>query len=94
MVERSLSVSSMKRECVVLKFNPAREQAPRIVARGEGDLANWIEYLAKKNSVEVISDPELCATLYQLPGGVEIPENLYRAIAAIYRSLRKFDLPK
>lgn len=57
--------------------------APRITAKGEGDLARQILALAEAHNVPLEKDAELAALLAQIPLGDEIPENLYRAVAEV-----------
>jgi len=59
------------------------EHAPRITAKGEGELARRILALAEAHDIPLEGDPELAAILSQIPLGEEIPEALYRAIAEV-----------
>ncbi len=59
------------------------ENAPRIKAKGEGNLAAQIIQLAEEHGIPLHDDPDLAAILTQIPLGDEIPENLYIAIAEV-----------
>jgi flagellar biosynthesis protein len=59
------------------------ENAPRITAKGRGQLARQILELANQHGIPLEDDPELAAILAQIPLGEEIPESLYRAIAEV-----------
>ena len=59
------------------------DNAPRVTAKGRGDIAARIFELAQENDIPLNNDPELAAILAQIPLGDEIPENLYRAIAEV-----------
>ncbi|MES9843297.1 MAG: EscU/YscU/HrcU family type III secretion system export apparatus switch protein [Candidatus Sedimenticola sp. PURPLELP] len=59
------------------------ENAPRVTAKGQGDLAERIFELAEQHGIPLEKDPELAAILAQIPLGDEIPEALYRAIAEV-----------
>ena len=59
------------------------ENAPRITAKGRGELAKRILATAKANGIPLQDDPELAAILAQIPLGTEIPEALYRAVAEV-----------
>ncbi|MEJ2529683.1 MAG: EscU/YscU/HrcU family type III secretion system export apparatus switch protein [Gammaproteobacteria bacterium] len=59
------------------------ENAPRITAKGQGELAVQIIALAEKHGVPLHGDAELAALLSQIPLGDEIPESLYVAIAHV-----------
>ncbi len=57
--------------------------APRVTAKGRGDIARRILELAQENGVPLEDDPQLAALLAQIPLGDEIPETLYHAIAEV-----------
>jgi len=59
------------------------ENAPRVTAKGQGELADRIVNLAEQHGIPLQGDPELAAILSQIPVGKEIPEALYRAIAEV-----------
>ena len=59
------------------------ENAPRVTAKGRGELAARIVQLAEQHKIPLQGDPELAAILSQIPVGNEIPESLYRAIAEV-----------
>ncbi len=59
------------------------ENAPRITAKGDGEVARRILELAREHDVPLQEAPELAAILAQIPLGDEIPEALYRAIAEV-----------
>ena len=59
------------------------QNAPRIQAKGHGELARQILELAEKYRIPLEKDPQLASILAQIPLGDEIPESLYRAIAEV-----------
>ena len=59
------------------------ENAPRITAKGEGEVARQILELAREHGIPLEGDAELAEVLSQIPLGEEIPEALYRAIAEV-----------
>ncbi|MET0081693.1 MAG: EscU/YscU/HrcU family type III secretion system export apparatus switch protein [Sedimenticola sp.] len=59
------------------------ENAPRVTAKGQGELAARIFELAEQHGIPLEKDPEMAAILAQIPLGDEIPETLYRAIAEV-----------
>jgi FlhB-like protein len=69
---------------VALKYLPDEDLAPRIVASGEGLFGSKILELARIHKVPVVKDSNLAKSLVQLPVGEEIPENLYKAVAAVF----------
>ena len=79
------------KKSIALSFLPAEDSAPRVVASGEGVLADLIREVAEKNSIEIIEDAHLAEQLIQIPEGEEVPENLYRAVAAVFAYLYKLE---
>jgi flagellar biosynthesis protein len=59
------------------------KNAPRISAKGSGELAEQIIALANENDVPLHEDPGLSALLSQLELGDEIPRELYIAVAEV-----------
>ncbi|MEP5765393.1 MAG: EscU/YscU/HrcU family type III secretion system export apparatus switch protein [Halieaceae bacterium] len=59
------------------------ELAPRLVAKGSGELAAEIEALARRHDIPVIQDPRLSALLSAVPLGQEVPPQLYVAVATV-----------
>lgn len=57
--------------------------APKVVARGDGAVAQQIIELARQHGVHLHEDPGLLKQLAHLEIGDEIPEEVYRAIAEI-----------
>jgi len=61
--------------------------APRVLARGEGEKAEYILRLARENSVPIREDRDIVKVLEVLGDGSYIPEELYQAFAALLASL-------
>ncbi len=59
------------------------KSSPKLVAKGEGRLAQEIVSLAEQNDVHIHYDPLLLDVLTRLELGDEIPEELYLAVAKI-----------
>lgn len=71
------------KSAIALAYEPDRQQAPTLVARGRGLIAEQIIALAKEHDVHIHESPELVETLIRLELGEEIPESLYVAIAEL-----------
>lgn len=71
------------RRAAALRYDPTRDQAPRVVAAGEKLIAEAIINRAHQHGVPIYEDPDLAAALVKLQVGTEIPPNLYRAIAQV-----------
>lgn len=72
-----------KQPDLAIALNYDGENAPRLTAKGRGELANRILDLADKHGVPLHEDADLAALLAQIPLGDEIPESLYRAVAEV-----------
>lgn len=59
------------------------ENAPQLIAKGKGLLAQQIIETAKEHDVHIHSDPVLVKVLEQLELGDEVPEQMYLAVAKI-----------
>ena len=59
------------------------EGAPRLVAKGEGELAERIKATAEEFGVPVVEEAGLVQMLCQVPLGDEIPPALYVAVAEV-----------
>lgn len=81
------------RKAVALKYEPGDNQAPVLVAKGSGLIADRILEKAKENGIPVQEDPSLVEVLSKLDIDQEIPPELYTLVAEIlsfvYQSDRK-----
>jgi flagellar biosynthesis protein FlhB len=68
-----------------LKYEQDEDEAPRVVAQGQGDLARSMIEAARAYGVPVIRDVPVARALSELEIGDEIPEQLYEAVAEILR---------
>jgi flagellar biosynthesis protein len=59
------------------------EGAPRLVAKGEGEVADRIKATAQEFGVPVVEEAGLVQMLCQIPLGDEIPPALYVAVAEV-----------
>jgi flagellar biosynthesis protein len=59
------------------------EGAPRLVAKGEGELAQKIKAIADELDIPVVEQAGLVELLCQIPLGDEIPPALYVAVAEV-----------
>ncbi len=72
-----------KQVAAAVQYDPLKDRAPRLTAKGSGWLAEKIIQLAKKHGVPVKEDPNLVQILAGLEIDQEIPPELYRAVAEI-----------
>ncbi len=68
---------------VALRYKKDEMQAPQVIAKGAGLIAERIKELARKYSIPIVEDKPLARALYKLKLDSYIPEALYRAVAKI-----------
>ncbi|GAB4273148.1 EscU/YscU/HrcU family type III secretion system export apparatus switch protein [Thermincola ferriacetica] len=71
------------KKAVALEYKPGLQDAPQVVATGQGLVAENIVRLAKEYNIPVEEDPVLVDALRVLQLGEEIPPELYRVVAEI-----------
>lgn len=71
-----------KKTAVALEYSPG-EQAPKVVATGQGILAEKIIDVAKEANVPVHKDEKLARSLSMLDIGEYIPPELYSIVAEV-----------
>lgn len=70
-------------KAAALRYNPQKEQSPRVVAKGTGIIAERIIGIAKENRIPLKEDKQLVEILSTLDLYQEIPPELYKAVAEI-----------
>jgi|DewCreStandDraft_1066081.scaffolds.fasta_scaffold00058_38 flagellar biosynthetic protein FlhB len=69
---------------VALAYSPQEMRAPRVLAKGQGYLAQRIKEIAREHGVPLVENPPLARALYQsVEEGQEIPAELYEAVAEV-----------
>jgi flagellar biosynthesis protein len=71
------------RKAVALAYQPGRDRAPRVTAKGRGKVAEKIIETARQHGIYVHDDPDLVEALSSLDIRDEIPEELYIAVAEL-----------
>ncbi len=71
------------REAVGLRYEGDESSAPRVIARGRGELAERILAVAEEHGVPVRRDPDLLQLLAVSQVGDEIPTEVYGAVAQL-----------
>lgn len=82
------------KKAVALRYEKEKDEAPRVVAKGEGYLASAIERLARDAGVPVVKDEVLVQYLGALKLYEEIPPFLYQAVAEILAFVYRLDREK
>ena len=66
---------------VALKYDS--KKAPKVVAKGDGHIAEKIVEIAEEYGVTLYQDSELVKLLSRIEIDEEIPSNLYQAVAVV-----------
>ncbi len=72
-----------KKKAVALRYDPERDRAPVVVAKGTGELARRIIELAKKENIPIVEDEQMVEALLRIEIFEDIPPVLYEAVARI-----------
>jgi len=72
-----------QKAAVALGYDPAKDNAPRIIAAGKGELAEALLAMAEKHKVPIYTDHPLANALVKLEIGAYVPPELYAAIAEV-----------
>lgn len=71
-----------RKQAIALEYNPS-EDAPKVIASGQGALAERIIEKAKEANIPLHRDDKLADTLSRLEIGEMIPPELYEVVAEI-----------
>ena len=71
------------RRAVALRYDAGQDDAPRVVATGQGLIADKIVEKAQAHGVAVQENAELAEALAQVELGTAIPEELYPVVAEV-----------
>jgi flagellar biosynthesis protein len=72
-----------KLKAVALRYEQDNDAAPRLVAKGTGEMARRIIERASQNGVPLREDPGLAELLSVLELEAQIPPELYRSVAEV-----------
>lgn len=72
-----------KRKAVALKYKRKVDRAPKIIAKGRGEIAEQIIQIADAHGIPLHEDQGLADVLELLDLDTEIPSELYRAVAEV-----------
>ena len=70
-------------KAVALTYDKKKDHAPRVVAKGKGYLADKIIEIAQQHDIPLYKDKNLVQVLEALDLEIEIPPELYQAVAEV-----------
>lgn len=85
--EATVVIVNPQHLATALRYREDEDEAPTIVANGEGDLAKKIQEAARAYGIPIVRDVPVARALRELQPGDEIPEALYEVVAEILREV-------
>ncbi|MGQ7280010.1 EscU/YscU/HrcU family type III secretion system export apparatus switch protein [Brevibacillus thermoruber] len=80
-----------RKQAVALRYQAKTMEAPVIVAKGKGYVAENILKTAKENGIPVQEDPSLVEVLGKLDLNQQIPPELYQVVAEVLAFVYRLD---
>jgi flagellar biosynthesis protein len=81
--------SNERKKAAALQYERDQDTAPRLVAKGQGHVADRILEIAQQNQIPVHQDPALIEILSKMDLQEEIPAECYRVVAEILAFIYK-----
>ena len=78
-----------KQKAVALRYDNEKENAPRVVAKGEGQIAENIIKIAELHHLPIQKDADLIELLSKVEIDKEVPALLYKAVAEVFSFVYK-----
>ena len=79
------------KKAVALKYKACEQNAPKIIAKGNGEIAQKIIQKAKEYDINIFQNEELTKTLMEVEVGEEIPPKMYKAVVDVFVWLYKLE---
>lgn len=83
--------SHQYKKAVALRYQPDVDVAPRVIAKGNGEIAEQIIAKAKEHGVPLQEDPSLVQVLSKIELDHQIPPELYRVVAEVLSFVYRMD---
>lgn len=80
-----------RKEAIALSYDPLQADAPKVIAKGKGKIAENILSKAAEHEIPIQEDPSLLALLGQLDIDESIPEELYQAVSEVFAYIYHVD---
>ncbi|CAM4038153.1 EscU/YscU/HrcU family type III secretion system export apparatus switch protein [Lederbergia lenta] len=91
MRHKKIQIDNSKIEAIALKYQQGTQEAPMVIAKGKGIVAENILEKAKENEIPIQQDSTLVGLLSQLNMNETIPEELYKAVAEVFAFVYRLD---
>ncbi|WP_246831068.1 EscU/YscU/HrcU family type III secretion system export apparatus switch protein [Nautilia sp. PV-1] len=83
--------STNMNKAVALKYKAYEQNAPKVIAKGKGELARKIIEKAKLYDVPLFQNETLADMLLNVEVGEEIPPKMYQAVVDVFIWLYKLE---
>ncbi|MGG1661450.1 EscU/YscU/HrcU family type III secretion system export apparatus switch protein [Brevibacillus sp. NRS-1366] len=90
-MSQSFTPENKRIQAVALKYQAGTMDAPKVVAKGKGYVAENILKTAKEHHIPVQEDPSLVEVLGKLDLNQQIPPELYQVVAEILAFVYRLD---
>lgn len=79
---------------IAIRYRPGEDKAPRVTAKGKGELAEMMRALARENGIPIVENIPLARLLWKrVKVGRSVPADTFKAVAAVlayvYRITRR-----
>jgi len=78
-----MTTRDRQKKAVALQYQPKLDNAPKVIPKGKGQVAEKIIEIAREHNIYIQNDPDLIEVLSQLDLNQEIPSDLYIVIAEL-----------
>lgn len=76
-------MADKRKKAVALKYDPFKDRAPKVTAKGAGEVAERIIEVARQHDIPVKDDADLVEVLSKLEIEKEIPPDIYIVVAEL-----------
>lgn len=76
-------------KAAALRYDKDKENAPRVIAKGEGKTADNIIKIAELHNLPIRKDEDLIELLSNVELDKEVPDALYKAVAEVFSFIYK-----
>ena len=83
-----------RKRAAAIKYDAGKWDAPRLIAKGVGLIAEKILETARKHDIPIHFDPDLSKLLSKLELDSDIPADLYQAVAEVLAVIYKANKEK
>ncbi|MEK6660028.1 MAG: EscU/YscU/HrcU family type III secretion system export apparatus switch protein [Campylobacterota bacterium] len=77
------------KKAVALRYDKDKENAPRVIAKGQGNTAENIIKIAELHNLPIRKDEDLIELLSKVELDKEVPQALYKAVAEVFSFIYK-----